>query len=286
MSSSYIHKKKITIGFSPCPNDTFIFDALVHNKINQGDFEYEPIIEDVEVLNQMAVNGKLDVSKLSVHAYGHASAHYSILNSGAAIGHNCGPLLISKRSFSKNEMADKICAIPGQYTSALLLLKIFFPEIVKTKQMLFSKIEQALEDHICDLGLIIHESRFTFMERGFIPIADLGKLWYADTGLPLPLGIIAAHKRIDKKDQLKINDHIHRSIQLAFQNENPINDYIRSHAQSLSDKVIHQHIELYVNEFSLDLGPVGKSAIRFLLSRGAQQGLFKLPSHSIFTDEI
>lgn len=286
MSASLRNKRKIRVGFSPCPNDTFMFDALVNGQIQHEQFEFDFIIADVEELNRKAFHGELDMTKLSVHAFGHVADRYSILNSGAALGHNCGPLLIGKNKIDLQDISSQICAIPGKYTTAFLLSRIFFPDLISTKEILFSEIEDAVLHESASLGLIIHESRFTFQDKGLIELADLGKYWYRDTGLPLPLGVIAIHKHLETDEQKKLNTLLNNSIQSAFAKKDCISDFVRSHAQSMSESVLKKHIDLYVNEFSLDLGPVGRSAIRFLLNKGAASGCFEAVSDSIFTEAL
>jgi 5,8-dihydroxy-2-naphthoate synthase len=274
--------RKITIGFSPCPNDTFMFCALVNNMIDCEKLQFEPVIEDVETLNQKAWSGELDVTKLSVGAFAQASKNYLILNSGSALGKNCGPLLISKKKYSAHEMDDLKIAIPGTHTTANLLLSIFFPNAKNKTEMIFSEIENAVLNNSADAGLIIHENRFTYLQKGLKKIADMGELWEQKTNALLPLGCIAIKKDFDNTLQNSIDRLINKSISFAFQNPGKVMDYVRNHSQEMDDKVMQQHIDLYVNEFSLALGEEGKKAIELLLKKGNEYGLLPETPQQIF----
>ncbi|MEO5569605.1 MAG: 1,4-dihydroxy-6-naphthoate synthase [Bacteroidia bacterium] len=287
--------QKITLGFSPCPNDTFMFCALVNRLIDCEDLFFEPVIEDVETLNQKALRGDLDVTKLSLGVYAQVSANYLILNSGSALGKNCGPLLISKKDFSPLSFGESLSrfigrsgvrslkiAIPGKYTTANLLLSIFFPEAINKTEMVFSEIENVVLNETVDAGLIIHENRFTYQQKGLKKILDMGELWEEKTKTPLPLGCIAVNRNIDSTLQNKIDSLIYKSILFAFENPEEVMDYVRVHSQEMNDKVMQQHIELYVNEFSLTLGTEGKKAIELLLKKGNEAGLLPGIPNQIF----
>jgi 1,4-dihydroxy-6-naphthoate synthase len=287
-------KRKITIGFSPCPNDTFMLCALVNGLIDCEDLSFEPVMEDVETLNQKALKGELDVTKLSVGVYAQVAKKYVILNSGSALGKNCGPLLISKKDhppipvlrffdeLPSGQLAKMKIAIPGKHTTANLLFSIFFPDAKNKTEMIFSQIEDAVLHETVDMGLIIHESRFTYEQKGLNKVADMGELWKKQTKSPLPLGCIAAKRKLDKPLQKKIDALIRKSIQYAFDKPENVMDYVRAHSQEMDDKVLQQHIDLYVNKFSLALGKKGKNAIRLLLQKGNEAGLLPQISDDIF----
>lgn len=254
---------KLRIGFSPCPNDTFIFDALVHNKIDTGELEFEPYMADVEELNQMALKGALDISKLSYHAYLHLLKDYVMMDAGSALGNNCGPLLIKKQGAS-NPSSEELIAIPGKYTTANFLLNYAFPDKQNKKEILFSDIEKAVKDNEVAAGLIIHENRFTYADRGFEKILDLGEYWEQNTGMPIPLGGIAIKRELDKSLQLKVQSLIKESLAFAFKNPKSSHAYVRCHAQEMSTEVMQKHIDLYVNNYSLSLGKKGKMAVQYM----------------------
>ncbi|HKR04412.1 MAG TPA: 1,4-dihydroxy-6-naphthoate synthase [Bacteroidia bacterium] len=274
--------RKITIGFSPCPNDTFMFCALVNGMIDCEGLNFEPVIDDVETLNQKALRGELDVTKLSVSAFAQASKNYLVLNSGSALGKNCGPLLISKRNYSVHDIDNLKIAIPGKYTTANLLLSIFFPDAKNKTEMIFSEIENAVMNESVDAGLIIHENRFTYQQKGLKKIADMGELWEQNTNALLPLGCIAIKKDISAVLQNKIDGLVNKSTSFAFQYPGKVMDYVRSHSQEMDDKVMQQHIDLYVNEFSLALGSEGKKAIELLFKKGNAAKLLPEISGQIF----
>jgi 1,4-dihydroxy-6-naphthoate synthase len=255
---------KLTLGFSPCPNDTFIFDALVNKKIDTGDFEFDAVLEDVETLNNWALNGKLDITKLSFPALFQSLNQYSLLHAGSALGKGVGPLLISKKNISFDDVAKHSIAIPGIHTTANLLLSFAFPDADKKTPMLFSDIEDAVVNGKTDLGVIIHENRFTYQQRGLMKIADLGNYWEEKMHVPIPLGGIAIKKSIDAAISKKINGLIRQSLEHGFKNYPFISDYVKQHSQAMDENVMRKHIELYVNDYSIDLGDDGKNAIQSL----------------------
>lgn len=263
---------EISIGFSPCPNDTFIFDALVHGKIDTKDFRFTPFIADVEELNTMALQGKLQCTKLSFHALAHCVSHYSILDSGSALGFNNGPLFICKKGNANSITNASRIALPGKNTTAHLLFSIAYPNFAHKTHMLFSHIEQAISSGEVDAGVIIHENRFTYAERGFEKILDLGTFWEKRTQSPIPLGTIAIHRNVPHSVAQTINSCIRESILFAQNNRESSKEFISFHAQEISEDVINQHINLFVNEFSVDLGKNGKYAIRKLFSEAALSG--------------
>ena len=282
---------RITLGFSPCPNDTFIFDALIHHKIDTEGLEFDVTFDDVETLNIKAFKAELDITKLSFHAFAYVSDKYALLDSGSALGTGVGPLLICKNeSFSQGNIelpAALSVGIPGKYTTANFLLGIAYPQLANKKEMLFSDIESALLQEKIDLGLIIHENRFTYQEKGLYKVVDLGKYWETQTGCAIPLGGIVVSRKLDREIQEKINRVLRKSVEFAFANPKSGLDFIRQHAQEMSDEVMFKHIELYVNEYSIELGREGRKAISTLfdmaeekqLIPGRQQDIYLTPGN-------
>ena len=277
------NQQSFDLGFSPCPNDTFIMDALVHNRI-QSEFEFIPAIHDVDVLNNLARNGELSITKLSFGAYPFVSDKYQILAAGSALGRGCGPLLISKNAIDSKNLSNLTVAIPGETTTANLLLSILYPEIKQKKLFLFSEIENAVLSGEVDLGLIIHENRFTYAQKGLLKFADLGERWEVETGLPIPLGCIAIKRTISEGVKAKISKLLTQSVEYAFQNPNESKPYIHQYAQEMDESVQQQHINLYVNNFSINLGEEGKNAIRELFKKGAELNLLQIPTEPLFID--
>ena len=264
--------KSYTIGFSPCPNDTFIFDAMINNRLPQNE-GWNPHLLDVEALNKNAAVGMYDVTKMSFAAYAFVSDKYQILNAGSALGRGCGPLIISKSPLTLEELKDKTIAIPGARTTANLLMSIFVPECKAKVEMVFSDIEEAVLSGRCDAGLIIHENRFTYQKKGLFKVADLGELWEQKMGLPIPLGCIAVKRSLSEEEKKHIDDLIRHSVEYAFQNPTASKEYIAHHAQEMDPSVQQQHIDLYVNDFSVTLGVDGKNAIQTLFDEGKKSGL-------------
>lgn len=259
---------KLTLGFSPCPNDTFIFDALVNKKIDTGDIEYDVVLEDVETLNKLALKSTLDVSKISYAVLPLLLNNYIVLNSGSALGAGVGPILIANKQILNEEINKYTIAIPGEHTTAHMLFTLAFP---KAKNKIFLRYNE-IEDFTLSskdknvAGVIIHENRFTYQQKGLIKIIDLGEYWEEKTQLPIPLGGIVAKRSIDP-DILKKNDElIKESIKYSFHNYPAITDYVRKHSQEMEEEVMQKHIDLYVNDYSIDLGEKGKNAIREFLS--------------------
>ena len=257
---------KLTLGFSPCPNDTFIFDALVNKKIDTEDLGFDVVLEDVETLNQWSFEGKLDITKLSYPAFFQNLDKYVLLNSGAALGKGVGPLLISKSEIGnrKSEVQKKSIALPGKNTTANLLFTFAYPEATDKKYMIFSAIENAVINEETGLGVIIHENRFTYQQKGLHKVTDLGEYWEEKMNAPIPLGGIAIKRSIDRSISVKVDRLIRKSIEFAFSNYPMITDYVKEHSQEMSESVMRQHIDLYVNDFSIDLGNDGKKAIETL----------------------
>lgn len=274
--------QKITLGFSTCPNDTFIFDAMVHHKIDTEGLDFEVVLADVEELNQKAFNEELDVTKISYNAYSKVSDKYLILDSGSALGFKNGPLLISKHKIYPDELCDVKIAIPGVNTTANLLFSIAFPEAKNKNEYLFSDIEEAVLSNEVDAGLIIHENRFTYTKKGLKKIVDMGEYWEEKTGLPIPLGGIVVSRKLDKELQLKINRGMKRSVEFAFENPKSAYPYIKQYAQEMDEEVMYKHIELYVNDFTKDLGENGKNAIKQLYDKAISLGIIPDMNKQIF----
>jgi len=255
---------KLSLGFSPCPNDTFIFDALVNGKIDTEGLEFEPVLEDVQTLNAWAAEGKLDVTKLSFPALFNQVSRYSILNSGSALGKGVGPLLIARKAIDEAEVENCRIAIPGENTTAHFLLNYTFPNAKNKSVMLFSEIENAVLKGDVDLGVIIHENRFTYQQKGLHKICDLGEIWESRENVPIPLGCIAVKRKLPIDVQQRVDLLIKKSLEYAFQHYPQLSSYVSKHAQTMEEEVMRKHIELYVNNYSLDLGEDGKAAIRKL----------------------
>jgi 1,4-dihydroxy-6-naphthoate synthase len=251
-----------TLGFSPCPNDTFIFDALVNHKIDTGDFKFSVRLEDVETLNEMALNGKLDFTKISYGVLPMISKNYKVLNSGSALGKGVGPLLISKAPVDFDEVENYTITIPGENTTAHLLFSLAFPKAKNKIFKRYDEIEKAVLESEKVLGVIIHENRFTYMDKGLHKIVDLGNYWEEKTGLPIPLGGIVGKRNLDASILKQVDALIKKSIEYAFSNYPLITDYVKEHSQEMEPEVMKKHIDLYVNKFSINLGKEGKNAIQ------------------------
>lgn len=254
----------LSLGFSPCPNDTFIFDALVNKKIDTEGLEFNVRLEDIQTLNQWSNESKLDISKLSFPAFFQNSDQYEMLNSGAALGKGVGPLLIAKKMVNVPDVLHSSIAIPGELTTANFLLSFAFPAAKNKTPILFSGIEDAVLMEKFDLGVIIHENRFTYQQKGLIKICDLGEVWEEKQKAPIPLACIAAKSSLSKELQNKISGLIKQSVEYAFSNYPELTDYTRQHAQAMDEKVMRQHIDLYVNNYSIELGEEGRKAIQQL----------------------
>jgi len=264
---------KLSLGFSPCPNDTFIFDAMIHGKIDTEGLEFDVIMEDVEALNQRAFAGNIDVTKLSYHAFAHLTHHYNLLDAGSALGKNCGPLLIAKKAMDRAEINAAHIAIPGKMTTATFLLSLAYPEAKQKTPVLFSDIEAAVLDGRCQAGLIIHENRFTYGEKGLVKLMDLGEYWENTTGLPIPLGGIVVRQNLPQEIQNKVNRSLRRSVEYAFAHTDDVMPFVRAHAQAMEESVMRAHIDLYVNQYTIDLGVEGKAAVREMFRMAREKGV-------------
>ena len=266
---------KLSLDFSPCPNDCFMFDAIVNHRIDLEGLEFSIRMADVEALNRTAFAGEVDVTKLSCHAYAYCAGTYVLLDAGSALGRNCGPLLISKRTVSEDEVAGGRLriAIPGKYTTANFLLGLAFPEAQDKTELVFSAIEPALLDEQYDAGLIIHENRFTYEAKGLKKIIDLGEFWERETGAPIPLGGIVINRSLPGDVKPIVNRVLRRSVEHAFAHRADSLPFVRVHAQEMSEDVMYRHIDLYVNEYSVDLGTEGRRAVQLLFERASAAGI-------------
>jgi 1,4-dihydroxy-6-naphthoate synthase len=260
---------KLTLAFSPCPNDCFIFDAMVHHRIDLEGLEFDVRLGDVEALNTAAFTEEVDVTKLSFHAYAYCADRYVLLDAGSALGRNCGPLLISRRQIAVDEAGagSLRIAIPGKYTTANLLLGYAFPRALDKTELLFSDIEGAVLDGRYDAGLIIHENRFTYEAKGLKKIIDLGEYWESTTGAPIPLGGIVMRRSLPDTVKQQVNRVLRRSVEYAFAHREASLPYVRAHAQEMSEEVMYKHIDLYVNQYSIDLGDEGRGAVELLFDK-------------------
>jgi len=275
---------RLTLGFSPCPNDCFMFDAMVHRRIDLEGLEFDVRMADIEALNAAAFAGQIDVTKLSFHAYAYCIGNYVLLDAGSALGRNCGPLLISKRDIAQDDVARgglKI-AIPGTYTTANFLLSLAFPHATAKSQLLFSAIEGAVLDGTFDAGLIIHENRFTYAAKGLKKIIDLGEYWESETGAAIPLGGIVINRALPEDVQQKMNRIMRRSVEYAFANRTASLPFVRANAQEMSEDVMYQHIDLYVNDYSVDLGREGRRAVEVLFERARAVGVIPPVQTAVF----
>lgn len=273
---------KITLGFSPCPNDTFIFDALVHRRIDMEDLEFDYVIADVEELNQKALSGVIDVTKISIHAYAYVAGDYLLSDSGSALGFGNGPLVVCRKKIDPCELDNLRIAIPGRFTTANLLFSIAWPHATDKKEYLFSDIEDILLREEADAGIIIHETRFSYREKGLQKIADLGEYWEKLTGLPVPLGSIAINRKIAPENVIKINRLIRRSVEYAIENPDASYDFVMSNARDLERNVVEKHIRLYVNDYTLSLGVEGRKTIEGLFRIAAEKMVIPAIPEKIF----
>jgi 1,4-dihydroxy-6-naphthoate synthase len=276
---------KLTLGFSPCPNDTFIFDAMVHGRIDTEGLEFDYFLADVEELNRRALSSVVDITKVSYHAYSYMAGNYLILDSGSALGHRNGPLVISKRDIDSSELTRARIAIPGKYTTANLLFSIAWPDAKNKKEYLFSDIPDILLRDEADAGLIIHETRFTYSRLGLTRIADLGEFWEKLTGLPIPLGAIVIKKNIPEEIALKVNRIIRKSLEYAYRDSFASYRFVSENANDMDSTVMNNHIKLFVNEFTLNLGEKGKEAIYEMFRIANEKGVVPTLPERIFLTE-
>jgi 1,4-dihydroxy-6-naphthoate synthase len=277
---------KLTLGFSSCPNDTFIFDAMVHGRIDTEGLEFDFFLTDVEELNRKAINSEVDITKISYHAYAYVAQNYLILDAGSALGHRNGPLLISKRIMDPSELTGERIAIPGKYTTANLLFSMAWPDAVNKTEYVFSSIEEALFKGEVDAGLIIHETRFTYYRRGLYKIADMGEYWENLTGLPIPLGAIVIKKDIHEDIAMKVNRIVRRSLEYAYYDSFASYDFVSRNAKEMDSTIMNNHIKLYVNDYTIDLGKNGKEAIQVMFRIAGEKGVIpSLPERIFLTPQ-
>ncbi len=265
--------RQLTLGYSPCPNDTFIFYGLIHGRIPLPQVKLVERLEDVETLNRLAVAGQLDLTKSSYHALGHLRQDYALLHSGGALGRGCGPLVVAKQATDMAQLRGKKIAVPGQLTTANLLLQLYAEGFEDLLILPFHQIMAAVAGGAVAAGVIIHESRFTYRQHGLQQVLDLGRWWEEDSGCPIPLGGILAKRSLGVELIGKIDNALRRSVEYAFANPRQPQEYIQQHAQELEEEVIRKHIELYVNDFSLELGNAGIEAIETLFARAEARGI-------------
>ena len=263
----------LTLGYSPCPNDTFIFDALVHGRVEVDGVRFTERLEDVETLNRLARGAELDVTKISYGAIPYLLDDYVLLRSGGALGRGCGPLVVAREPVPIGELRGKRIAIPGRFTTANLLLRLFDPALAEGVETVYSDVMPAVARGDFDAGLIIHESRFTYPGHGLVCLTDLGEWWERETGLPIPLGGILARRGLGGDTVRAVEEGIRRSVDHAFAHPDDSLPYLRAHAQEMEESVMRRHVELYVNDFSRDLGDEGERAVRALLERGRAEGV-------------
>jgi 1,4-dihydroxy-6-naphthoate synthase len=272
----------LSLGFSPCPNDCFIFDALVHQKIDTQGIDFTLYMEDVESLNNRAFRAELDITKLSYHAFIYVTDAYNLLHSGSALGFNCGPLLIQHSKHKIKNFETAVIAIPGKYTSANFLLSLAYPQAKNKIELLFSDIENAVIHQNVDAGLIIHENRFTYQNKGLEKIIDLGEFWESLIKSPIPLGGISVKKNLNHQLQQTIDLLIKQSVEFAFENPESSMPFVKQNSQEMSEEVMKKHIELYVNDFSINLGELGKNAIHLLFDKAKEVGLIETVPSNFF----
>jgi 1,4-dihydroxy-6-naphthoate synthase len=274
--------KSLQLGLSPCPNDTYIFFGLIHNKIDLKGFKITPVFKDVEQLNAMAFQGIPEICKMSFHTFAKLSESYQLLNSGSAFGIGQGPLLISKRKIYYDEIPSVKIAVPGLNTSAMMLLQLEFGNISSIEEYLFSDIEEVVLSGQCDAGLIIHESRFTYQSKGLQKVIDFGELWFKQYNLPIPLGGIAVKRDMDESIKLAINGMVFQSILFANSNLNQVIPFVKQYASEMDEAVMKQHISTYVNKYTLQLEEQGKMALRHFFNEGNKRGLLGSLREPIF----
>ncbi len=274
----------LRVGYSPCPNDTFIFYALMHGRILTEDTSFTPVIEDVETLNRMAFEHAPDVTKVSFHAFGFLRDKYALLHAGSALGEGCGPLIVAREKIDPDRLKDKRIAIPGTCTTANLLLKLFEPRIEETVAMPFDKIMPAVREGKVDCGLIIHEGRFTYPIYGLKEVIDLGKWWEAEKGFLIPLGGIIIDRSLGDDLIHRFDRWLKGSVEYALDNRDEPMEYIKSHAQEMDNNVICEHINLYVNDHTLEIGDDGIKAVEYLLKIGEEEGIIPHSDKSIFVE--
>ncbi len=270
-----LSEHELSLGFSPCPNDTFIFHGLVSGAVKVGKIRFREQLHDVETLNDMAFYQQLDVTKLSFYAYLEVKKYYRLLNSGGALGYGCGPLVVAREKIDGSRLGRCRVAVPGRWTTAHLLLQLWAPQIKWKYFTTYERICRLVAAGKVDCGVVIHESRFTFKQQGLVELVDLGAWWHEQTGLPIPLGCIAVHRRHPESLARELEEAIRKSIAMAQSDPRAVLPYIRRHAQELDQKVLDEHIRTFVNDFTINLGGKGHASIQALEKRGAEAGILK-----------
>ncbi len=274
--------KRLTLGYSPCPNDTFIFHGLAAGRVDTRPYRLEPFLADVEELNRRARNAELDITKLSFHAVLHCLDDYWLLRAGGALGRGCGPIVVARRPVTMAELRNQSIAIPGRLTTAHLLLQMLGEHQGKRVEMRFDEIMEAVSQGRVEAGLVIHEGRFTYADHGLHQVVDLGAWWEDRTGLPLPLGCIAVRRELGLEVAAWVDSRIKASLQMAWRDPQATDRYVKFHAQEMQDQVIRRHIDTFVNEFSLDVGDEGERAVRVFLERAARLEKLQLSDKALF----
>jgi 1,4-dihydroxy-6-naphthoate synthase len=278
-------ERLLTIGYSPCPNDTFIFYGLIRGKVPVPGIAFRERLEDVETLNRMALEGALDITKVSYAALGHVRERYALLRSGGALGRGCGPLVVAKPGAARKDLRSGTIAIPGKLTTAHLLLRLYDPLLTDFAVMPFDRIMQAVAEGSVAAGLIIHESRFTYPIYNLEKILDLGEWWETYSGLPVPLGGILGNRSLGRETLLQVESALRESIKYARANAAEVMEYCRIHSQEMDEKVMQCHIDLYVNDFSVDLGEEGIRAVRRLFAEAEGRGIIPRAEVPLFAAE-
>ena len=279
-------KRQLSIGYSPCPNDTYIFYALVRSKVSLPGIEFRERLEDVETLNRLALDNVLDITKVSYHALGHLRERYALLRSGGALGRGCGPLIVVRPGTTLEEVRKGPVAVPGGLTTASLLLRLYDPGITNTVPMPFDRIMDAVSNGSAAAGLIIHESRFTYPLYHLDKLADLGEWWERTSGLPIPLGAIIGKRALGRDLLLAVENALRESLRYARDHAAEVLDYCREHSQEMDDAVMRAHIALYVNEYSFDIGEEGLAAIRTLFAEATARRILPAAGPPLLAEEI
>lgn len=272
----------LTLGFSPCPNDTFIFDAMIHNRVDTEGITFDIVMEDVEALNQRAFRHELAVTKLSYHAFAYLVDTYALLEAGSALGNGVGPLLIAQSEMSQDAVNQSVIAIPGKFTTANFLFSMAYPNASNKQEIIFHDIENAVLDGRVGAGVIIHENRFTYQQRGLTKLMDLGAFWEETTGMPIPLGGIGVRRDLPMAVQQKMERIMKRSVAYAFENPLASRDFVEKYAQEMEEKVRQQHIDLYVNSFTRGLGNGGRAAVKTLFEKATDLKIIPSYARQIF----
>ena len=278
-----IQEQVLTLAYSPCPNDTYIFAALTNGLLSDAP-QVRVQLEDIENLNNSALKADYELTKVSYGAIPLFMEEYRILRAGGALGRGCGPLLITRKGAGKSieDFRDKIVAIPGEMTTAFMLLRLAMGRRPQTLAMRFDRIVDAVADGTADAGLIIHESRFTYQDAGLVQVADLGDWWESQTGMPIPLGAILVRRDLEDAQAREVNDAIVRSLRFAREHDSTVMKYVREHATEMQEEVMRKHIALYVNEYSEDVGEQGMAAVRELFARAHKAGIIPQTAEADF----